>query len=431
MSRMLLDSEADRHFMLRRHGFAILVFLLRQLPPVIWSVDAVTACVQLTSCFATSVRDLSRDACVHHEALWLLFGAPRLWIFTELSVQLKVYEVLQGAIELRPRAFLTPSPSGEPPLLSVQLLLDLLEVYYWHQPSAASFARQPLRHAVSGAIIGERPAADGLRKLRQRVLALLQVLAECELSRADAQCLVAVLRSCRDWRLLIDVLKLLMSWLSPLDARGGLPPCGKGLIARLTELAAEGEETMYDTLVDLMHGDSEVLRLAALRLLGKPLALVHGRLCRLHSNASCFSMEGHHALCTHNLSAHAHSSSPHNPPDRSDPRGCGRGPPAATRDLGACDSCPWLRALFAHDVHRAARHSRRTAAERDARSKRAARVTRLPRAAAAQCWSCCQTSPSSGRPLAPHLASAQHAGNRDVQLTHVAACAAAADRGLH
>ena len=263
MSQMLWDSAADQHFMLRRHGFAIFVFLLRQLPPIIWTVQAVTACVQLTSCFASSEA-------LHHEAVWLLFGAPRLWIFTQLEVQLEVYEVLHEFIVRKPRAFLQPSATSGEPLLSLQRLLDDLEVYYWRQPSATSFARQPLRHAVSGEVIGERPSIEGLKRLRRKVLNLLQVLAEAELTRADAKCLVTVLRSCRDAWVLIDVVKLLINWLSPLSeaSPSALSPCGMALVARLTELAQLGEETMYDTLVDLLHGDAELLRLAALRLLG-------------------------------------------------------------------------------------------------------------------------------------------------------------------
>ena len=210
MSQMLWDSTADQHFMLRRHGFAIFVFLLRQLPPVLWTVQAVTACVQLTSCFS-SIEAL------HHEAVWLLFGAPRLWIFTALEVwparrqrssalpaspaarpptrarpsrrapvaahagaqvQLEVYEVLQTVIGLKPRAFLAPTSGTSEPLLTIQALLDMLEVFYWRQPSAASFARQPLRHAISGDVIGERPGIDGLRRLRKKVMLLLQVRAD-------------------------------------------------------------------------------------------------------------------------------------------------------------------------------------------------------------------------------------------------------------
>ena len=168
MSQMLWDSAADQHFMLRRNGFAIFVFLLRQLPPVLWTVQAVTACEQLTSCFASSEA-------LHHEAICLLFGAPRLWIFTQFEVQCEVYEVLQAVVERKPAAFLAPAGGGGEPLLSVQALLDMLEIYYWRQASAVSFARHPLRHAVSGEVIGERPSLDCLRKLRKRVLRLLQV----------------------------------------------------------------------------------------------------------------------------------------------------------------------------------------------------------------------------------------------------------------
>ena len=410
MSQMLWDSTADQHFMLRRHGFAIFVFLLRQLPPVLWTVQAVTACVQLTSCFS-SIEAL------HHEAVWLLFGAPRLWIFTALEVwparrqrssalpaspaarpptrarpsrrapvaahagaqvQLEVYEVLQTVIGLKPRAFLAPTFGTSEPLLTIQALLDMLEVFYWRQPSAASFARQPLRHAISGDVIGERPGIDGLRRLRKKVMLLLQVradaparwtprgahhtippshhpsfssipshhphshrglhvapitpsplhtippslpslhtipihtvdfiwrpshhaplplhvrahaaptsfaslptsssastirslcpqvLAEAELSRADVACLLAVLRNCRDAWVLKDVVTLLMEWLTPVNEHT-LSHCGTMFVRRLTELSQASEETMYDTLVDLMHGDAEVLRLASLRLLG-------------------------------------------------------------------------------------------------------------------------------------------------------------------
>ena len=85
MSQMLWDSASrhsasDQHFMLRRHGFVMLVFLLRQLHPPVWTVDAVTACVQLTSCFAANET-------LHHEAAWLLFGQPCLWIFTAVEVE--------------------------------------------------------------------------------------------------------------------------------------------------------------------------------------------------------------------------------------------------------------------------------------------------------------------------------------------------------
>jgi len=159
-----------------------------------------------------------------------------------------------------------------------------MQLYYWHQPAANSFGRQPLRHAVSGEVIGQRPAAEGLRRLRSKVSGLIQVLAEARLTCSDAQSLVTVLRSCRDARVVIDVVKLLLSWLTPVAQIGAersepgaaprlrLPSCGAALVARLAELARKSEETLYDTLVDLMHGDSELLRLAALRLLGLLLA---------------------------------------------------------------------------------------------------------------------------------------------------------------
>ena len=137
---------------------------------------------------------------------------------------------------------------------------------------------------MSGEVIGQRPAAEGLRRLRSKVSGLIQVLAEARLTCSDAQSLVTVLRSCRDARVVIDVVKLLLSWLTPVAQIGAersepgaaprlrLPSCGAALVARLAELARKSEETLYDTLVDLMHGDSELLRLAALRLLGLLLA---------------------------------------------------------------------------------------------------------------------------------------------------------------
>ena len=120
MSQMLCASAADQHFMLRRHGFAILAFLLHNyVSPGLWTVAAISACVQLTSCFASTEH-------LHHEAVTLLFGQPRLWVFTRLEVQLEVYEVLHQLVERKPRAFLAKGASGEP-LLSIQALVDILQ----------------------------------------------------------------------------------------------------------------------------------------------------------------------------------------------------------------------------------------------------------------------------------------------------------------
>ena len=57
----------------------------------------------------------------------------RLCVSQSLEVQLEVYDSLQMNIERKPQAFLAPSTSGEP-LISVQNLLDMLEVYYWSLP---------------------------------------------------------------------------------------------------------------------------------------------------------------------------------------------------------------------------------------------------------------------------------------------------------
>ena len=216
----------------------------------------------------------------------LLFGQPRLWLFTRLEVQLEVYEVLHQLVERKPRSFLAKGASGEP-LLSIQALLDILQHFYWHAPSSAAYGRKPLRHAISGEVMGERPDAEGLRRLRARVLQLVQLLAASLLSSVDVSCLVAALRGCRDAHVLRDLVQALLVWLTPREpsremaaasVRSGAPPpaqlgeVGTALVARLIEQQQRNEGTVFDTLADLMHGESEVLRLAALRLLGLLLA---------------------------------------------------------------------------------------------------------------------------------------------------------------
>ena len=170
-----------------RRGFGVFAFLLRQLSPQVWSVEAVVALSNLASCFAA-------DEGLHHEALCLVFGDARLWLLTPADVQFEVHELLHAAVERKPLAFLAP-PGGGPPLLSVQALLDSLEVYYWATPTAASHGRAPLHHAVTGAVIGERPPPDALRRLRAKVLRLLCVLCEARLPA----------RRCRDRRLVARV----------------------------------------------------------------------------------------------------------------------------------------------------------------------------------------------------------------------------------
>ena len=54
---------------------------------------------------------------------------------------------------------------------SVPLLLDMLELFYWQQPSGAAFGKAPLRHARTGEVIGERPGPflDGASSYRLRL----------------------------------------------------------------------------------------------------------------------------------------------------------------------------------------------------------------------------------------------------------------------
>lgn len=78
MSQMLWDSAADQHFMLRRHGFAILAFLLRNyVSPGLWTVEAISACVQLTSCFASTEH-------LHHEAVTRCAMPCTMWCSDEV-----------------------------------------------------------------------------------------------------------------------------------------------------------------------------------------------------------------------------------------------------------------------------------------------------------------------------------------------------------
>lgn len=53
--------------------------------------------------------------------------------------------------------------------------------------------------------------------------------------------MVAFLRSCRDATVLIDVLRLIVSWLTPQSEDGKLCAIGTALIDRLTELSQKSE----------------------------------------------------------------------------------------------------------------------------------------------------------------------------------------------
>ena len=141
-------------------------------------------------------------------------------------------------------------------------------MYYWATPTAASHGRAPLHHAVTGAVIGERPQPDALRRLRAKVLRLLCVLCEARLTKGDAVAIVGSLRACRDAEVLREIVGLLLGWLTPPVAGEDPPPSarvGAALVARLAEV--DDGASVYDTLADLLHGESEVLRLASLRLL--------------------------------------------------------------------------------------------------------------------------------------------------------------------
>ena len=206
--------------------------------------------------------------------------------------------------------FITTAPPPQPPSAPppcIQTLLDMLEMYYWHTPSASSFGRTPPRHVITGDPIGARP--DGgtdagraaLRALRAKILDMVEMIAAASLTAADADAILGALsppppppppsppspppppppppppllvvvspgalRCTRDAVVLTDILHRLLRWLTPLgdspdnsprnspSADGTLPAVGAALIARLTPASSSAlgdsnsRADIYDTLV--------------------------------------------------------------------------------------------------------------------------------------------------------------------------------------
>eukprot|EP00965_Chrysotila_dentata_P133280 4406790-Pleurochrysis_carterae.AAC.1 len=83
----------------------------------------------------------------------------------------------------------------------------------WAERSSAH--RRLLTVDFSGEVIGERLDAEGLREMRGCVLRLVHILASARLTVADVRSIIALLRSCRDARVLIDVVQMLLGWLTP------------------------------------------------------------------------------------------------------------------------------------------------------------------------------------------------------------------------
>ena len=104
---------------------------------------------------------------VTKEALRLLYFDAALWVYTSAAVQRQVLESLHRHITHRPSVLSLPDML---PLLS---LLSLVRRAYWSKPQGRhALGVQPLVERGSRRVIGVRPNAEEVGRLRKQVLGM-------------------------------------------------------------------------------------------------------------------------------------------------------------------------------------------------------------------------------------------------------------------
>ncbi|KNC54321.1 uncharacterized protein AMSG_10309 [Thecamonas trahens ATCC 50062] len=238
---LLLAAPAEQEAFLQISGARVLGHLLKSLTPGNMSLA-------LVDTLARSVYRLRRELaaeCFKH----ILFQ-PALFIYAHVSVQAELIHLLTEYVVNLPAFFRS--------LVGVQFLLDALRQYYWFSTDHASLARRPFLHPVTGTVVAHRPPRAHIMLLRKDIKALIACMVVPQFTRAEVDAMVAFLLDAQDWRQLFDLVQTLVHWLTGAPR----PPFRDAL--RDTLAAAGGIYLCFD----LLGSAHEIVRVAALRLLG-------------------------------------------------------------------------------------------------------------------------------------------------------------------
>lgn len=202
---MLKDSPINQTFVRQSNGFAVIAYVLEQVSPRSITIRAVDALGSL-------LDTVSFDDSLYASCFATLLCNVQIYIYAGVEVQRHWLQLLtaRACQRARPKALLRQ-------IGGAQMLLDQLRSLCWFEQESDSQATAPeLRHPISGAIIGRRPAPEQLRAIRNELLALVRVLLTPSAEDTDGAleaelcAVVYYLEHCTDEQAKQDVLKLVV-----------------------------------------------------------------------------------------------------------------------------------------------------------------------------------------------------------------------------
>jgi hypothetical protein len=194
-----------------------------------------------------------------------------IWIYTDISVQVELMEVIAGHFKRQPQYFRS--------VITVQRIIDIMRRYYWFHPEPDSLGADNVINPSTGEIIGKRPEVAQIKKLRVTLLQLANTLAQDGFNTTEIRCMLLYLTNCPDHEQGVDVLQMLLALLNNSSRL-------KTNNSTCDNLIALSGLTPY---IGLLKRKNHMLRAWSLKMIGKILEQSQGKRKEGLLGENCFA----------------------------------------------------------------------------------------------------------------------------------------------
>ncbi|TKY74425.1 BEACH domain-containing protein lvsC [Spatholobus suberectus] len=244
----LLDENLANHQQMHIvSGFSVLGFLLQSVPPRQLNLETLSALRHLFNVVSNSgLAEL-----LVKEAISNIFLNPLIWVYTVYKVQRELYMFLIQQFDNDPRLLKS--------LCRFPRVLDIIHQFYCDNvKSRSSVESNPLEHPVSEQVIGERPSKEEMHKIRLLLLSLGEMSLRQSIAAGDIKALIAFFERSQDMTCIEDVLHMVIRAVSQISL----------LASFLEQVNIIGGCQVF---VNLLHRESESIRLLSLQFIGRLL----------------------------------------------------------------------------------------------------------------------------------------------------------------
>ncbi|XP_031488059.1 BEACH domain-containing protein B isoform X2 [Nymphaea colorata] len=226
-------------------GFSVLGFLLQSVSPES-KVVLVSALKHLLDVIANS----GLSGVLMKEAIPWIYLNPRIWVYADYMTQREHYIFLVNYFE--------NDSSSLTHFCRLPKIIEIICQFYWDTPNRSVIGRKPLLDPMTKEIIWKRPIREEIQKIRLLLLSLAEMSLRKQVLPSDVKALVAFFERTEDNACVEDVLHMVIRALY-----------GKAfLVSFIEQIELLGGCQLF---LNLLHRDSEAIRVLALQFIGKLL----------------------------------------------------------------------------------------------------------------------------------------------------------------